>query len=192
MQETGCQAWLPCTHSLNWVPLTVTETPENTTTSHAGPGWLHCVGHSPGYKVQVKPTAILTELRGKGREREDLSCIAQGSADPPDHHRPLLQFLRTSDKSPQAASLSKESSLFISTSLFLETLTAPLSRNNPSDFSLCWSHTVKTPIIKFPMFGSLLLLLCNSGVQSKKSGADWHLSFFFFFLSLLTFYHEMF
>ena len=180
MQETGCQAWLPCTHSLNWVPLTVTETPENTTTSHTGPGWLHCAGHSPRYKVQVNPTTILSGLWGKCREPEDLSCIAQGSADPPDHHRPLLQFLRTSDKSPQAASLSKESSLFISTSLFLETLTAPLSRNNPSNFSLCWSHTVKTPIIKFPMFGSLLMLLCNSGVQSKEWGRLTSLFFFSF------------
>lgn len=187
--------WLPgltALHTLlNWAPLTVSETPESSTRGHAGPGWLTAWAIAPGikYKSVLQPSS--RDCRGKCRECVALSCIAQGSADPPDHQRPLLQFLRTSDKSPQAASLSKESSLFISTSLFLETLTAPLSRNNPSNFSLCWSHTVKTPIIKFPMFGSLLMLLCNSRVQSKKSGADWHL-FFFFFLSLLSFYHEMF
>lgn len=61
--------WLPgliALHTLlNWARLTVTETPENSTRGHAGPGWLHCVGHSPRYKVQVSPPAILGGLRGE-------------------------------------------------------------------------------------------------------------------------------
>ena len=182
MQETGCRAWLPCTHSstgLAWQSPRLQRTPRGATLAQDGcTAWAIAPGIK--YKSVLQPSS--GDCGGKCRECVALPCIAQGSADPPDHQRPLLQFLRTSDKSPQAASLSKESSSFISTSLFLETLTAPLSRNNPSNFSLCWSHTVKTPIIKFPMFRSLLMLLCNSRVQSKKSGADWHL-FFFFFLS---------
>lgn len=93
---------------------------------------LPCPGHGPGYRVQVNPTTILegrTETTGSVPVFPALLKEALKG-----QHQPLPHF---PEPLTRAASLSKESSLFISTSLFLETLTAPLSRNNPSNFSLC-------------------------------------------------------